>query len=467
MRKFLGVMKWVVGVGLVVLLVCGGGAAFLVPMVQKQLQAQRDRAKGTLVVVEPAAVGELVRTVSAPGIIAPKFTANISSRVSAKIIAIRVDAGAVVKEDDILIELDSKDLEASLSASKARLAGDEASLAGTIANLASEEARIVGARATYKNAVADFERQQSLHQSGDVSKSVLDVSQTEMERAKANLDAATKALESFQANVNASRARVEASRADVDRAQQSVDYCIIRSPLTGVVVKRNVNIGEMALGTIQNIGTALLVVEDQSRLLVKARLAETDGPRVGVGMRTRAFVNGYPDETFMGTVTKVALTTQRWTDQTLYLETEVELDPITKVLASGTTANVEVETETLRDVLLVPSQAVLDKRVDTLPQKLREENPLVDKDKTFVKVVMLKKEGKAVFTPVRSSVSNITKTAVIEGLATGDPVIVGPFSALQQLSDNANVRTEEESEIKKKKSETEVAEKDKPKPAAG
>jgi HlyD family secretion protein len=460
-------MKWVVGVGLVVLLVCGGGAAFLVPMVQKQLQAQRDRAKGTLVVVEPASVGELVRTVSAPGIIAPKFTANISSRVSAKIIAIRVDAGAVVKEGDILIELDSKDLEASLSASKARLAGDQASLSGTIANLASEEARIVGARATYKNAVADFERQQSLHTSGDVSQSVLDISQTEMERAKANLEASEKALESFEANVNAARARVEASRADVDRAQQNVDYCVIRSPLTGVVVKRNVNIGEVALGTIQNIGTALLVVEDQSRLLVKARLAETDGPRVSVGMRTRAFVNGYLEETFMGTVTKIALTTQRWTDGTQYLETEVELDPVTKMLASGTTANVEVETETLRDVLLVPSQAVLDKRVDTLPQKLREEHPLVDKDKTFVKVVMLKKEGKAVFTPVRSSVSNITKTAVIEGLSIGDPVIVGPFSALQQLSDNANVRTEEESEVKKKKPETEVAEKDKPKPAAG
>lgn len=461
MHKFLGVMKWVAGVGVLLLLICGGGAAFLVPMISKQIEAQRDRARGTLVVVEPASNGELVRTVSAPGVIAPKFTANISARVSAKIVAINVDAGATVKEGDVLIELDSKDLVASLAGAKARLAADEAALTGTIANLAAEEARILGARATYQNAVADFERQQSLFKSGDVSQQALDVAKTEMERAQASLEAASKALDSFQSNIEAARARVESSKADVDRAQQNVEYCVIRSPLTGVVVKRNVNVGEVALGTIQNVGTALLVVEDQSRLLVKARLAETDGPRVKMAQRARVFVNGYPDVTFWGTVSRIALTTQRHTDQTLFLETEIELDPVEQMLASNTTANVEVEIETLRDVLLVPSQAVMDKRVDTLPQKLRDENPLINKDKTFAKVVMLYKNGKAEYTPVRTIASNITKTAIAEGIAAGDPVIVGPFSALQTLTDGSAVRTEDEDAKNKKKKpgEPEVADK--------
>ncbi len=480
MRRFWKIIRWVAGVGLLVALICGGGAAFLVPMIQKQLEEQRNRARGTLVVVEPVKTGSLIRTVSAPGSVAAKITTNISSRVSAKINSIHAEEGQMVKEGDILIQLDSLDLAASVDAAKARFAADEANLKSAEASFAAEEARIVGSRAAYQNAVSEFERQQSLHKSGDVSQQSLDNARTEVDRTKSQFEAAMKNLDAVNANVDAARARAEASRAEVDRAQRNVEYCTVRAPFAGLITRRVAQVGETALGTIQNAGTQLMVLEDVSEMLVKARLAETDAPRVAATQQARIFINGYPNEAFTGVVRRVGMTSLRWQqDNTYYFEAEIVMDTKGKRLGTGTTANVDIEIETIDNVLMVPSQAVIDKRVDSLPQKLREEHPLVDRNKTFARLVMVYKEGKTVLTPVKVITSNITAAAIAEGITEGDPVIVGPYSALQTLAagpDGAMVRTEDEDKKDKKKDaakdEAAVAEKDdtkkeEEKPAAG
>ncbi len=466
MRRFWKIIRWVAGVGLMIAIICGGGAAFLIPMVQKQLEEQRNRARGALVVVEPAKTGSLIRTVSAPGTVAAKITTNISSRVSAKINSIHAEEGQMVNEGDILIELDSLDLVASVDAARARYAADEANLKSAEAGFAAEEARIIGSRAAYQNAMAEFERQQALHKSGDVSQQSLDNARTEVDRTKSVFDAAVMNLEAVKASVEAARARADASRADVDRAQRNVEYCTIRAPFSGLITRRIAQVGETALGTIQNVGSQLMVLEDVSEMLVKARLAETDAPRVSNGQKTRIFINGYPNDAFTGTVRRVGMTSLRWQqDNTYYFEAEVVMDTLGKRLGTGTTANVDIEIETISDVLMVPSQAVLDKRVDSLPQKLREEHPLVDRNKTFARIVMVHHEGKVKYTPVKTIAGNITSTAIAEGISAGDPIIVGPYSALQTLAESAMVRTEEdEKKAKEKKEEakddTAVAEKE-------
>lgn len=458
MRKYWGIVKWVTGLGMVLLLVCGGGAVFLYPMIKKQMDAQKERARGTLVIVEPARRGSLVRTVSAPGTIAPKTTANISSRVSAKIDTIHVDVGDEVKQDQVLVELEKQDLLASLEAAKARLAAEYAQLKASEAGLAAEEARIVGSRAAYNNAVAEFERQQSLFASGDVSQQSLDNARTEVDRTQSVFTAAERNLEAVRANVDAARARAAASEAEVERAERNVDYCTIRAPFSGLITIRRANVGEMALGTIQNMGSTLLVLDDMSEVLVDVRLAETDAPRVAVGQKARIFINGFPDEVFPGVVRRVGLATQRWAqDNTFYIECEVLAELNGRRVATATTANVDLEIETIENVLMVPSQAVLDKRVDSLSQKLREESTLVDREKTFARVVMLHKDGKAVYTPVRTIAGNIADTAVAEGISEGDPIITGPFSALQNLGDGTMVRTEDEKEKDKKEGDAKDA----------
>lgn len=444
MRRFTGIIKWAAGIGLVVMLICGGGAVFLVPVIQKAIKERAEAAKGTLVTVEPVAHGTLVRTVSAPGAVSPEGTANITARVSAKIEKMPFVEGERVRQGDILVELDAKELEAQLAGAEARLAADEASLKAAEANLISDEARILGSQAQYRNAVADWERQQALFKSGDVSQSELDQSRTSMDLLKATHEGAVANLESLKANVEAARARAAASRAEVDRAMRNVEYATIRAPYDGVITRKVANVGEVALGTIQNQGGTLMVVEDQSIMLVKARLAEMDAPRVRVGQRTRVYINGYPDEIFIGTLRRLGMTVLRHTDGTMYFEAEIVLETRGFTVSSGTSANVDIEIETIDNVLLTPSQAVLDKRVDSLPQSLRETSALIDREKVFAKIVFLLKDGKAVATPVKTVSSNLTRTGISEGLVAGDPVIIGPFSVLQNLSDGQRAHVQAE-----------------------
>ncbi|HBS28081.1 MAG TPA: hypothetical protein DEB06_01210, partial [Phycisphaerales bacterium] len=119
------------------------------------------------------------------------------------------------------------------------------------------------------------------------------------------------------------------------------------APFDGVITRKVANVGEVALGTISNQGATLLVVEDQSEMLVKARLAEMDAPRVKPGQKCKVYVNGYPDRVFKGELRRVGLTVLRHTDQTLYFEGEILLDTEGEALSSGTTANVEIEIETI------------------------------------------------------------------------------------------------------------------------
>jgi HlyD family secretion protein len=105
------------------------------------------------------------------------------------------------------------------------------------------------------------------------------------------------------------------------------------------------------------------------------------------------------------------------------------------------TADVEVETARHEDVLTIPSQAVLGRAVDELPQALRDK-PEVDKSKSLVTVVYRIVDGKAVVTPVRVGASDVTRTIIESGLNEGESVIVGPYKVLEKLTNDQKVKDE-------------------------
>ena len=122
-----------------------------------------------------------------------------------------------------------------------------------------------------------------------------------------------------------------------------------------------------------------------------------------------------------------------------------------KKLFSGLTAHVDIETIKHDNVLNVPSQAVLGRPVDDLPLKIRENNPDVDKEKTFTPVVYRYIDGKAVVTPVKIGPSNLTHTVILSGINEDDKIIVGPYKELESLSNDKKVRDEREIEAEKEK----------------
>ena len=124
---------------------------------------------------------------------------------------------------------------------------------------------------------------------------------------------------------------------------------------------------------------------------------------------------------------------------------EVLLDSGGRRFYSGLNADVEIETRRHEGVLKVPSQAVLGRRVEELPVKIREGNANVDSKKTFATVVYRLVDGKAVVTPVKVGPSDAADTVVESGLTEADAVIVGPYKVLEKLKHDQKVKDEKAS----------------------
>ena len=447
MRKFIQVIKWIGGIGLVLALVCGGSAVFIFPKMKELIQQQARLNQAPQVEVEQAAAGELVRTISAPGSVRPNREVKLSARVAAKIEELPYEEGEYVEAGSLVVRLDASDLRAALEAASARKLADEAGLKAAESTLISETRSLEGQRSALRNAVLDWERNQGLFETGDVSQSVLDDARTAMEQAQAAYDAREQSLESLRANVEAARARVAVAEAEVEQARENLRYTEITTPIAGFITALNAEEGELVVtGTMNNAGTVIMTIADLSEMIVEARLSEVDVTRVQPGQTVQVHINGYDDE-FAGTLKRVGLQSKPSNDGTTYFDADVVLHLEGSRMFAGLTANVDIVVETLNDIKL-PSQAVLDKRVDELPREVREGNPLIDAGDSFVQVVFLMEDGKARVRPVQVAGTTVTDTAVAEGLEVGETVITGPFSVLQDLKDGAPVRLKEDEEGK-------------------
>ncbi|MEQ8843727.1 MAG: efflux RND transporter periplasmic adaptor subunit [Phycisphaerales bacterium] len=376
------------------------------------------KAEPTRVIVEAARVSDLRRTINAPGAIEPKQMVQISAEVSARIMALPFGEGDTVREGDVICRLDAEDLQARLDAAESRLR--------------SEESQLAGAQAELELAQLELGRFQELLDTGDVPKAEFD-----------NARARALQAESSEAVI---RARIEAAQADVRAARRDLANTVIASPITGRIVNLPVEVGETVLGTFNNQGSLIMEIADLGTMLMQARIDETSVGLVREGQSADVRLLAYGDRVFEGVVERVGLQRRVFSDGTSYVQAEVLVEQSEDdLLRTGLTANADIHVQTVRDAIVVPSQAVLDRRVESLPQEVRL-SPLVDRSRTFATVVYVKEGGVARARPVRAGVSDLTDTVILEGLEEGDAVITGPFRVLRDLADGQAVATEEELE---------------------
>jgi len=406
-------LKWFFGALLVLVLIVVSAGVFLLPKIKEAMDS-RGGDSGPSVQVLPAERGRIVRAVSAPGDIEPRSKVQISARTSAQIVELPFEAGEMVNAGDVVVRLDDKDLLAALDAANARMRGDEA--------------RYEGANASYVNASIEWERVSKLYETNDVPKTEVDNAEAALRRAEADLSAAEHAIES--------------AKADVARAEEALKYTTIRSPIDGRVTVLNAEVGEIVVtGTMNNAGTVIMEIADLSEMLVRAQVDEIDIARIAEKQTAQIYVNAYPDDAFEGVVRRVSLQSQRATDGTKFYDTEVVVHTGDRSLFAGLSATVDIEVEAAEGVLLVPSQAVMDKRTDELPVDVRRSEQ-VQENKTFTPVVFVLDEGEASIRPVETGFSDLTHTSILGGLEAGEEVIVGPWAQLQKLSNGMSVRKE-------------------------
>ncbi|HMO24883.1 MAG TPA: efflux RND transporter periplasmic adaptor subunit [Tepidisphaeraceae bacterium] len=397
----------------------------------------------TSVRVEPARRGELVETVSAPGTIRARSKVSISARVSARIEDLPHPAGSTVRVRDVLVKLDSTDLEAQLRAAQARYSAQQQQITVAEVRLKSQESTIASVDIQLQDARRELSRQRQLLENRDVSQQAVDQAQARVDQLQAQKLSQEQQLEADRANLVVLKHQLEAADADIARARDNLSYTTIRSPIDGVVTRVNAERGELVVtGTMNNAGTVILEVADLSAMIVEARVDESVIASVREKQRANVRMQAYPGRVFKGSVLTVALAeTEVARDGSKHYKCEILMDATNERIFSGLTADVDIETARHPSVLRVPSQAVLGRAVDDLPPSMRD-LPEVDRTRTFATVVYRIVDGKAVVTPVRVGPSDLTHTAIESGLKAGDLVVVGPYKVLEAIGHDQAIRSE-------------------------
>lgn len=431
--------KWMLGLFLFCVLLCAGSGYYVWTNkdIRKQIEQFMPGNKPTEVRLETVVTGELTRTISAPGQIEPKTSVKISAQVSARIVALPFRENEVVKKGDVIVRLDSRDVAAQLDAARAALKGDEA--------------RLEGAQAALQQTQQERDRVRKLASTGDVAPSAVEQADANYLRAQSTLRAAEHAIDQ--------------ARAQIVRAEKDLDNTTITSPMDGTITRLDAEVGELVVvGTLNNAGSVIMEIADLANMVLKARVDESNIVPVKENQLAKVFINAYGERVFNGVVERVELQRKVDRDNTGYFEVWV---PITldkgETLRSGLTANTDIMVETVRDVLVLPSQTVVDRKVDDLPKKVTDGNANINRANTYARIVYRvedsgkttsegKKIKKVIATPVQIGSSDLTRTAIIAGLKEGELVVAGPFKALQSLRHDQEII--EESSDKSNPAET-------------
>jgi HlyD family secretion protein len=370
---------------------------------------------------------ELVERISAPGEVEPNVKVDVSAEVSARILELPFREGDSVKKGDLIIKLSAEDIEARLDSAEARRDAEQY-------RLQSEQSRLAGPLASLANARDALKRQKVLFETGDVSRQVLDDAESRVLELDAQVEAARLSISVIESSL-------AAADADVDQAEELLEKTVMTSPIDGVVTVLNAEVGELVIvGTMNNAGTVIMTIADLSRMRLDARVAESDVAKIATSQPAEIRINAYPDDVFAGSVERIALQRSLDRDGSGFFKTEVQLELDGRRIFSGLAANVDIEIAR-HDGLIVPSQAVVDRKLDDLPVRVRE-NELVDLTRITIPVVFVIEDGKAVCHPVRIGPSSLSETIITEGIPSDSIVVVGPYKALEKLDDGDSVVTE-------------------------
>ena len=244
------------------------------------------------------------------GIIDANEKAGITTKISARIAAISVDVGSVVKKGDTLITLDSKDIEAQVAQAQAGVDTAQANLAKMQSGarpeqLAQAQASLDSALTNFTNTKNSFERNKQLFTVGGISQAQLETAQTQLAAAQAQYDSAKEQLDMLTKGetkeaLNVLQAQVKQAQAAFDLAKTQLANGTIVSPVAGIVSAKNINVGELASPSV-----ILLSVVNVDTLYIKASLPAGLMESVKVGQAVVVKVTEIPDKEFSGEVSFV------------------------------------------------------------------------------------------------------------------------------------------------------------------
>jgi HlyD family secretion protein len=351
--------------------------------------------------------GDIARSVVATGKIEPLAKVEVKSKASGLVKQIFVDYGDTVRPGEVLVELDKEELQARLREARASLMAAEAAKESAVAQLERNEVEAKGPDVPFLSSA--LERARKLSAEGVISDSLLDDAQKEYELAVNRQAAAQRAVAVSRGDLARTRAEVAQAQAAVERADQDLRNSTIVSPMEGLVLSRDVEVGD-AVSSILVMGseaTRIVTLGDVSSVYVKGKVDESDIGKVYLGQPARIVVESFKDKKLEGKVTKISpLGVEK--DNVTSFEVRVSIENPGGALKANMSANAEIILEEKKGVLLVPEAAMI-----------------YDKDrKTFLETPDPHAGGGVRKVAVKTGISNGVKTELVEGLKEGDQVVL-------------------------------------------
>lgn len=368
---------------------------------------------------EKVKLATIQTTITSTGTISPMDTVSVGTQVSGDISKIYVDFNSNVKKGQVIAELDRSKLQSTLY--QAQIAESSA-------------------KNDYEHKLSVYNRTKKLAESN--SASAVD-------------------LENAEYEMNAAKFSWEARKSEVQQAKLNLSYCIIKSPIDGVVLERSVDVGQTVAASM-SAPTLFVLAKDLSKMRVMADVDEADIGQVKAGQKVTFTVDAFQDETFSGKVESVRLNPTVTSNVVTYTVV-ISAENSDLKLLPGMTATCTIVTEEVENALSVPVAAIqftpaagtpmMDMRKMPRPEKPKRKSSDSDEfgpppgmqggpmgggvskkrssstQKLVGKGVWINMNGKAAFRPVKTGLNDGVNVQIVAGLAEGDSVVVRQESA--------------------------------------
>ncbi|OGW31551.1 MAG: efflux transporter periplasmic adaptor subunit [Nitrospirae bacterium RIFOXYB2_FULL_43_5] len=365
--------------------------------------AFRKKENGLNFRTEKISRGDIVETVTASGNVNAVTTVLVGTQVSGTIKTIYADFNSPVKKGQLIAQIDPAIFEAQVEQARA--------------NLLSAKANLEKADASFIDAKRTMERNKALFSKDLIARSEVDTAETNYETSKAQ--------------INASKAQVAQSEASLKVAETNLRYTRIISPVNGIVVSRNVDVGQTVAASFQT-PTLFTIAQDLTKMQIDTNVAEADIGKVKQGQDVEFNVDAYTGVIFKGKVSQVR-------NAPINVQNVVTYDAVILVgnpelkLKPGMTANVSIIISAKKDILRIPNAALR----FTMPDKDKDKNKKAQQKGPGQKgaSVWILENGKPKRLPVSTSVSDGSYTELISGeIRAGQEVIVESLAKAKQKS---------------------------------
>ncbi|MGN1245297.1 MAG: efflux RND transporter periplasmic adaptor subunit [Muribaculaceae bacterium] len=359
-----------------------------------------------------ASMGEIVETVTATGTLESVTQVDVGTQVTGIVSKLYADYNSIVTEGQVIAEIDKTTLESELK---------------------SANANMESAKQTYEYNKRNYERDKALHEKQLIS-------DYEFETSKKDY--------------LVSKAAYEKSQSDRVKAARNLSYAEIYSPINGIVMSREVEVGQTV---VSNMSVAnLFVIADLNNMRVVADVDEADIGSVKVGQNASFTVDAYPNDVFSGKVTQVRINPTTTSNVVTY-EVLINTENPDHKLIPGLTANITINTKELKDVVTVPIKTLKFQpqefedaeglpAIDELPKPRNGVKPPMEGDKPkdptlpsedMHRLLWVLRDGRLVPTEVEIGLDNGVDIAIVNGLNVGDKVALQYSTASADVPGNA------------------------------